>query len=107
MDPEVEWDVSAYPLPGAPTHGKGREGYVQWVTEWLGMWVHHESTVKEVVDAGNELVVVLRETVRARDSETPIERDLIQVVTVRGRRAVRFRYYRTRREALEAVGLSS
>jgi ketosteroid isomerase-like protein len=106
MDPEIEWDFSAYPLPGVANRGTGRDELVQWLAAYISMWRRYEATPKEVIDAGDQLVAVIHETVRARGSDAPIERDLIQVITAREGIAVKMRVYETREEALEAAGLS-
>ena len=106
MDPEIEWDFSAYPLPGVANRGTGRDELVQWLATYISMWRRYEATLKELIDAGDEVVVVIHETVRARESDAAIDRDLIQVVTAREGKAMKMRVYETRKEALEAAGLS-
>ncbi len=105
MDPEIEWDVSSYPLPDLPEHGKGREDFARLLAEFRASWVDYTNATKELIDAGDQVVAVLHETIRARGSDVPLERDLAIIWTMRGRRAVRYRAYRTREEALEAAGL--
>jgi ketosteroid isomerase-like protein len=61
--------------------------------------------LKELIDAGEDVVVIVHETARARGTEMLIERDLVNVVTLRAGRAIRLRAYQTKQEALEAVGL--
>jgi ketosteroid isomerase-like protein len=105
IDPEIEWDFSAYPLPDLPEHGEGRENFARLLAEFRASWVHYENAAKELIDAGDEVVAVLHETIRARGSDVPLERDVAIVWTMREGRAVRYRAYRTREEALEAAGL--
>jgi ketosteroid isomerase-like protein len=105
VDPEIEWDFSAYPLPDLPEHGKGRENFARLLAEFRASWVAYKNAAKELIDAGDQVVAVLHETIRARGSDVPLERDVAIVWTMREGRAVRYRAYRTREEALEAAGL--
>jgi ketosteroid isomerase-like protein len=68
-------------------------------------WIDYAWATKELLDAGDDVVMVVHETARARGTEMLIERDLVMVWTMRKGRAIRMRGYGTRQEALEAVGL--
>ena len=105
VDPGIEWDFSAYPLPDFPEFGRGREGFARLLAEFRASWVGYENTIKELFDAGDHVVAVLHETIRARGSDVPLERDVATVWTMREGRAVRYRAFQTSDEALEAVGL--
>jgi ketosteroid isomerase-like protein len=105
IDEEIEWDNSAYPAVGAPLRGMGRESFIRFLNRYRGTWRAWEVTIKELIDAGDDVVALLHETVRARGSDAPIERHFAQVWTVRDDRAVKCRAYRTKEEALEAAGL--
>jgi ketosteroid isomerase-like protein len=105
LDPEIEWDVSAYPGLDMPVRGKGRENYLRLLDRYVRAWINYEVTPTELIDVGDDVVVVQHETARARGTEMPIDRDLFGVWTVREGRVIRVRGYRTKREALEAAGL--
>lgn len=105
LDPEIEWDISAYPGLDTPVRGRGRENFLEILDRYVRAWIEYEATAKELLDAGDDVVVVIHETIRARGTEMSIERDLPQVWTMREGRAVRMRAYRTKQEALEAAGL--
>jgi ketosteroid isomerase-like protein len=63
--------------------------------------------VERFLDAGGEDVVVLaRYTASGRGSGVPVEGEHGYVWTVRGGQAVRFRWFQSHREALDAAGLS-
>jgi ketosteroid isomerase-like protein len=106
LDPEIEWDSSAYPGLDIQVRGKGRENYLRFLDRYVRAWSHYKVTPRELVDAGDDVVVVHHETIHARGTEIPIERDLFVVWTIRDGRAIRTRGYRTKQEALEAAGLS-
>jgi ketosteroid isomerase-like protein len=63
--------------------------------------------VERFIDAGNEQVVVLAHyTASGRVSGVPLGGEHGHVWTVRDGQAVRFRWFQSHREALDAVGLS-
>jgi ketosteroid isomerase-like protein len=57
------------------------------------------------IDAGDEVVVVATLTGTSRGARVPIEREQGYVWTIRDGKAVRFRWFNTVPEALEAAGL--
>ena len=60
---------------------------------------------QELIDAGDQVVVVLRWIVRGRASGAPLEQSLSHVWTIRNGLAVELIVYARRAEALEAAGL--
>jgi ketosteroid isomerase-like protein len=68
-------------------------------------WIGYEAALQELIDAGDDVVLVLRETARARGTEMLVERNIHQVVTIHEGRAIRLRVYPTKQEAFDAVGL--
>ncbi len=105
-DPDVEWDLSAHPLPDWPERGTGREALMKHLADYFAGWLDYEATVRDVIDADGDVVVVLHERARMRGAEATLERDLPQVFTIADGLIVRFRVFRTRGQALEAVGLA-
>jgi ketosteroid isomerase-like protein len=106
IDPEIEWDISTHPLPDVPNRGRGREAFV---TDMLGTyvsgWNNYSAEIKEVSEASEKVILVLRETATMQDTGVPLERDLVQLWTVREGRGVFLQVFRTKAEALEAVRL--
>lgn len=109
--PEVVWDITHYEaLVGLM--GKrvwhGHEGLRDWSREWYEAWEQVDASLEEVIDAGEEDVVAsLNYSGRGRTSgiEVTFER-MAGVFTVTDGKVVRAVWFRTRAEALEAVGLS-
>ena len=62
--------------------------------------------LKELIDAGDQVVAVVHETAKMRDSGVALDRDLVQLWTVRDGRGTFLRVFRTKAEALEAAGLA-
>jgi ketosteroid isomerase-like protein len=106
IDPEIGWDFTAYPLADLPSEGRGRDGLMSEVMEtYFSGWLDLRQEIVETVDGGDDVVVILHETARMRDSDTVIEREVAHVWTVRDRKWVFWRILPDRATALEAAGL--
>jgi ketosteroid isomerase-like protein len=107
VDRDIEWDISAHPLPDVPNRGRGRENLLTEVlATYFGGWLDYRPEIRETIDAGDDVLVVLHETARLRDSDTALDRDLVQVWTVRNGLSVLFRVFPTKAAALDALELS-
>ena len=107
IHPDIQWDISAHPLPDVPNQGRGREQLLSKVlATYLSGWLDYTAEIRETIDVGDDVVVVLHETARLRGSDTGLDRELVQVWTVRNGLSVFFRVFPTKDEALEAAGLS-
>jgi ketosteroid isomerase-like protein len=106
LHPEIEWDFSAYPLADVPSRGRGREALLSQVIEtYMSGWLDYRGEVTEILNAGDDVVVMIHETVRLRDSDTALERDIAHIWTVRERKWVYWRILPDRDAALQAAGL--
>jgi ketosteroid isomerase-like protein len=106
IHPEIEWDFSAYPLADIPSRGRGREEVLtEVIATYYSGWRGYEAQISEIIDAGDDVVVIQHEVVRVGDSDAPLERDTFHVWTIRDRKWVGWRIYPDRESALEAVGL--
>ena len=108
-DQEVELDYSR--LPHAEVIGRGlyrgHEGLRSWYREWFDAWENFETVTEEVIDAGGEHVVsVWSQRGRGRASGAEVElRRAAALWTIRNGKVVRLVGFRSRDDALEAVGL--
>ena len=68
-------------------------------------WNDYSVEVKELVDAGDHVVAVLHETATMRETGVALDRDLVQLWTVREGRGTFLRVFRTKAEAFKAAGL--
>jgi len=82
LDPNIEWDISAYPLPDFPDRGKGRESFLNHLSHYLGGWNDYEATIRELLEAGSEVVSIMHERAKLRASDAVLERDLSTVWTI-------------------------
>ena len=106
IDADIEWDVSAHPLPDFPNTGSGRDALAGHMDAYLSGWNDYDVSIKEAIDGGDDVVLIMHERARMRGSDMVLDRDLPTVWTVRDGRAVRYRVFKTRADALEAAGLS-
>jgi ketosteroid isomerase-like protein len=85
---------------------RGHDGLRRWFRELHDLYDDLNTEILEVQDRGGRLVVVF--VIRGRGSNSGIvnENTLAQVVAVRQGKVSETRDYRSRAEALQAVGLS-
>ena len=106
IDPAIGWDISTHPLPDVPNRGQGRESFItDMLTTYMSGWNDSPPSSRGFPGAGEHVILVAHETATMRDTGVPLERDLVQLWTVRGGKAVFLRVFRTKAEALEAAGL--
>jgi len=103
LDPQIEWDISGYPVAGFPQRGSGRNEFVAHVTKYWSLWNDYSQGVKEMIEEGDEVVVVIGERARLRNSDADLERELAIVWTIENEKRVRFRAFASRDAALAAV----
>ena len=97
-------DAVIRPIIGPEWHGP--EGFLGMAADWVEDFAEHTVQAEDFVDAGEAVVVRVRQEGRGVESGAPIEAVYWFVYTLRKRKAVRLELYRTEAEALEAVGLS-
>jgi ketosteroid isomerase-like protein len=114
-DPDIEWDASR----GIRSAGgemvdeltgvyHGHEGVRNWWRRWLEAWKDIEFEVQDVLDAGDEVVLLIR-TQRQWGRHSGIATEVApyaMVFTFRGGKVVRWRNFPDQKAALKAVGLS-
>jgi uncharacterized protein len=100
FDPTVEWSAA-----GQGTQ-RGPEGVVTSLAEWFEPWEEHEVEAEEFADAGDQVLVVVRLTGRGASSNLEIDQRFFQLYSVRNGKITRMVEFVTRKQALEAAGLS-
>ena len=105
LDPTVRW-TTADDEPDPQTY-VGHEGVRQLIASLLDIW-EQGFTMKahEFIDLGDVVVVPFTAHVAGRGSGVALEAEETHVFTIHDSKIVRVREYRTRDEALKAVGLS-
>jgi len=85
---------------------EGHEGHRRWIADWSAAWSSFEiGRVLDVVDAGDEVVIVFDVKATGRASGVSVEREDAMVCRVHGGRITRIDYYNNRAQALAHVGL--
>ncbi len=110
-DPDIEWDatnVGARGLADLTGVYRGHGGVRTYWRRWLEAWKDLEFEVQDVLDAGDEIVALIRNQ-RQWGRSSGIITDMPPyglVFTIRGGRVVRWRSFPDQESALEAAGLS-
>jgi ketosteroid isomerase-like protein len=104
--PDFVWDMSTF--RGWPERHvyPGVEGARQFNAEWANAWDEWEVEIEDYIDAGDEIVVILRQRGRSKASGVPVDMRFAQVWTLKDGKQIRMRMYASPEEALEATGLS-
>ena len=104
--PEVIWDLSTYEGWPDTTEICGADAVIDWLRDWASIYSDYYSSIDQIFDSGDRVVVIARLGGRERDSSESAEMVWAQITTVRDGKIVRVQNYSDRRKALEAVGLS-
>jgi ketosteroid isomerase-like protein len=84
----------------------GLSGMRDFFADMREVWRDYDQEIEELVDLGDDVVVVLRVAARGTGGGVPIAQQSVWLWTFRDRRAVRAKAFRSKREALEAAQLS-
>jgi ketosteroid isomerase-like protein/ubiquinone/menaquinone biosynthesis C-methylase UbiE len=88
-----------------PAVYEGHDGIRRFYSEVRDVWASYVWEPEELMEAGENVVALLRSTARGRGSGVEVERRTAMVWTIREERATALRFFRDRNKALEAVGL--
>jgi ketosteroid isomerase-like protein len=108
-DPDIEWDASRMPEGVFDVAGvyRGHEGVRAFWRRWLSAWRDLEFEIQDVRDAGDEVVLLIRNQ-RQWGRHSGITTELppyAHVYTFRDGKVVRWRCFADQESALEAAGL--
>src|SRR6476646_320026 len=99
------WDMSKFRgWPERPVY-EGIEGARSFIAEWTGAWDDWQLDVEAFRDAGDKVVVFIRQRGRSKTTGMPVDMYFAQVYTVREGKQARMEMYADPDEALKAVGL--
>jgi ketosteroid isomerase-like protein len=106
LDPEIEWHGYTH-IPESGTL-EGRDDVKAWLERFLDAWEQLEIEVSELIDAGVQVVALVRFRGSGKGSGVPVEGGTDgHVWTVRDGRIVAVTLYQGTREALQSVGLEN
>jgi ketosteroid isomerase-like protein len=104
-DPEVVWDVTHSFVPDL-TVFHGHEGIRDFFRQWRTFFAEYHAEPEAFVDAGESVIVRVRQEGRGHGSSVGVEMPVYwQVYRLRDGRAVRVEIYRDEAEARSSVGL--
>ncbi len=85
---------------------QGRDGVIQALREWVEPFSEYRTEPLDYIDAGDRVVVPMRQWGIGATSGVPVEIEVTTVVEFQGHQITRLDEYDTLKEALTAVGLS-
>jgi ketosteroid isomerase-like protein len=105
-DSDFVWDMSTFDgWPERQTY-PGIEGARQFLADWAEAWETWEVEVRDHIDAGEQVVTIVRQHGHAKATGVFVEMDFGQVWTFQNGLRTRMQMYASPEEALEAAGLS-
>jgi ketosteroid isomerase-like protein len=102
VDPEVEWVAAPHSLLASEEY-RGYDGVRRFWTQFLSAWDEYGVEVEELIDAGDQVVAVMR--LSGRTNELEVDEARSSLVTLRNGRVVRIEPFASKDGALEAAGL--
>lgn len=103
--PDFAWDMSNF--HGWPEQEvyEGVEGAETFLSDWTAVWDDWELEVEAMHDAGDKVVVLVRQRGRSKAAGMAVDMSFAQVWTLREGKESRMEMYSDPNEALKAVGL--
>jgi hypothetical protein len=105
LDPEVRWETATLDIPGGAGTYEGPAGVMEFFRRWVGPFEEWGYEVGEVIDAGDSVVVHIRQWGRGKGSGAMVESRFWQTWAIHAGKVVRTTHHPQKAEALEAVGL--
>ena len=93
-------------FPGETRIYPGLDGFRKNWLDWLEPWATYRTGIEELIDAGDRVLLLLRDHGRRKDMDAEVELIGASIATIRDGKLARWEDYTDRAEALEAVGLS-
>jgi ketosteroid isomerase-like protein len=97
--PDIDWHDQAT-MPDGP--GRGRESFMQYLHSWLESFDEFRIEPDEIFEQGDHLIAVVCQTGRGRISGAEIAVRIAHVWTIEDDRAIRWRSYPNRQQAIAA-----
>ena len=104
---DIIWDISNSRralLAMKPVY-HGHEGVRQYWRENISVFGEVDFEVEELIDAGDQVLAVIREREVGRASGVPVEATHLAVYTLSGGKVIQMQVFDDRQQALEAAGL--
>lgn len=106
VDPEIVFVRIGSEVPDFAGEWHGTDGLRQATAEYLNVWDDYRFEVERMIDLGDRVLVLERQTARGKRSGAVISQDVGTLLTLRGGKIVRWEYYWERPDALAAAGIA-
>lgn len=106
VHPEIEFIRIGSEAPDFAGEWHGLDGLRQATADYLNVWDDYTFEVDRMIDPGDRILVLEKQTARDRSSGAVISQDVGALLTLRDGLIVRWEYYWERSEALEAAGIA-
>jgi uncharacterized protein len=103
--PDIEWRAVEGYLDDVGLI-RGPDGLRQYLRQWEETFDAARTEIEELIEAGDQVVAVLRGVGRMKDSDAEIDIRYAAVISIRDGKIAGGQEYATREQALEAAGLS-
>ena len=104
VDPDIELEIyTGRPDLPETLRLHGHQGFVENLTMLAEVFDDMEVEPVEYHEAGEHLVVTINTSGRGKGSGITVENSVVHIWTIRDGKAIRFRVYATKREALDAI----
>jgi ketosteroid isomerase-like protein len=105
LDEYIVADVRSYPLPDYSGLVVGRDKFIEMSRHYWGAWDSYRVEAEDFIDAGQSVVITVREQGRGKGSGVRLDRRWAQIWTFRDGRIVRWEPRRSTEDAVKAAGL--
>ena len=100
--PDIAWHSGQGTPEGED--GRGRESFRRFLDSWLDSFDDFRVEPEEIIDRGEHLVAVVRQSGRGRASGVEVAIRIAHVWTIAGDQAVGWHGYPNQETALQAIG---
>ena len=105
LDDEARWEMGSLDLPDGGGSYQGPAAVREFFRRWTRPFDEWDYEVCEVIDAGDSVLVYIRQWGRGKGSGVVVENRFWQLWTLRQGKVVRTTHFSKKAEALEAAGL--
>jgi ketosteroid isomerase-like protein len=95
---------SVFVFPGETRASPGLDGFRKHWLDWLEPWETYRTAIDEVIDAGDRVLLLLRDHGRREGMDAEVEIIGASIATVREGKLARWTDYADRTDAFEAIG---
>jgi ketosteroid isomerase-like protein len=107
-DSEIEWDSRGVPWLmelGSDGIYRGHDGVRRALRDWFEAWESINYVPTELIDAGNDVLALVRVAARGRASEAEVFYEHAQLWSLRDGLVVKMRVFAKSTDAMRAAGL--